>query len=88
MAESWRDLRPGDRVVLVATGAPGKWEPEELHGAHGQLIELTRAHGYARVRWDHCPAHLLAPGAGATYLVHPESLVKEESDAAPPARPA
>lgn len=71
MGEEWRDLRPGDRVVLEATGQPGKFEPKHLHGRHGELLELTRPHGYARVRFD---------GDADASLVHPESLVKEVVD--------
>lgn len=69
MGEAWRNLRPDDRVVLEPTGQPGKFEPEVLHGRHGVLLELTRPHGYARVKFD---------GDDIASLVHPESLVKED----------
>lgn len=69
MTEAWRNLRPDDRVVLNATGQPGKFEPKALHGRHGKLLELTRPHGYARVLFD---------GDDTASLVHPESLVKED----------
>ena len=60
----WRP-KPGDRVLLEATGQPGKFEPAELHGRHGTLLDLTRPHGYARVQFD---------GRPVPELVHPESL--------------
>ena len=68
--EEWRSLRPNDRIVLNATGQPGKFEPKEFHGRHGTLLELSRPHGYARVQFD---------GIEGVALVHPESLLLEVS---------
>lgn len=70
MSEAWRHLRVGDRVVLHATGEPGKWEPERLHDQPGTFLGIATTHGYARVRFD-------AVGGGMPMLVHPESLERE-----------
>lgn len=54
----------GQRVVLNATGLPGKWEPAELNGCAGMYLGDS-PHGYARVQFDDAPIPV---------LVHPESL--------------
>ena len=66
--EFWRTMKHGDRVVLIATHTPGKWEPETLHGAHGTFDRIAPTHGYARVLFD---------GEVIYTLVHPESLQPE-----------
>lgn len=66
--EPFRHLVPSVRVVLEATGQPGKWEPAALHGEHGVFLGRSRPHGYARVKFD---------SLDEVQLVHPESLTLE-----------
>ena len=77
LGAQWRP-KAGDRVVLVATSQPGKFEPADLHGRHGTLLDLTRPHGYARVQFD---------GRPSPELVHPESLQPEPPAPAPVPEP-